>query len=129
MQYREGQFEAVLPWRHAYQALMAEIRGLTKRINQQLLLEYTYETRIWSSLLNDDDEDVWVDAEARDDSQGHLDASIDAGPFTPGQFEVRVRACLKMAAGKLHCHLCCVKRLCRSSFETTLSFFKFGVIP
>ena len=90
LQYREGQFEAVLPWRHAYQALMAEIRGLTKRINQQLLLEYTYETRIWSSLLNDDDEDVWVDAEAKDDSQDHLDASIDAGPFTPGQFEVRV---------------------------------------
>ena len=71
---------------------MTEIRSLSTRVNQQLLLEHTYESRICSRLLDDTD-DVWVDGETAAAEKVPSPAAGPAAPeqpgvFAPGQFEV-----------------------------------------
>jgi len=90
-QYREGQFEAVLPWRQAHQSLVADVRHLCKRVNQQLLLEDLLETRVCSKLL-DAGEEVWFDGEepqAAATINGGI-CSLDPDLFAPGQFQCQV---------------------------------------
>ena len=57
-QYREGQLDAVLPWRQAQQCLTSQIKSLYKRINQKLLLQDLFESRVCNRLL-ESDEEVW----------------------------------------------------------------------
>ena len=64
-QYREGQFDAVLPWRQAQQAIVSNIKLLFKTINQKLLLKDLFENRVCNRLL-ESDEEVWqIDAGTR----------------------------------------------------------------
>merc|ERR1719376_268247 len=90
-QYREGQFEAVLPWRQAHQSLVADVRHLCKRVNQQLLLEDLLDTRVCSKLLDAGGE-VWFDGEepqAAATINGGI-CSLDPDLFAPGQFQCQV---------------------------------------
>ena len=57
-QYREGQFDAVLPWRQAQQSTVAKIKTLCKGINQKLMLQELFESRTCHRLL-ESVEEVW----------------------------------------------------------------------
>jgi hypothetical protein len=60
-QYREGQFEALLPWRQTQQLIANDVRSLCKRVNQSLLLNDLYETRQCNRLLEpESNEEAWL---------------------------------------------------------------------
>ena len=44
-QYREGQFEATLPWRQALQQIISKVQNLCKKVNQRLLLNDLHESK------------------------------------------------------------------------------------
>ena len=59
-QYREGQFEATLPWRQAQQMIVNEVKSLCNKVNQGLLLNDLYETKMCNRLLEpESNEEIW----------------------------------------------------------------------
>ena len=56
-QYREGQFEALLPWRQTLQLISNEVRNLCKKVNQRLLLNDLYENKSCNRLLEPETSD------------------------------------------------------------------------
>ena len=60
-QYREGQFEATLPWRQTQQMIVNEVKSLCNKVNQGLLLNDLYETKLCNRLLEPEtcNEEIW----------------------------------------------------------------------
>ena len=60
-QYREGQFEAYVPWRQIQKLIVSEVRNICKKVNQRLLLKDMHETKICNRLLEPEttNEEVW----------------------------------------------------------------------
>ena len=94
-QYREGQFEALLPWRQMLQLITGEIRKMCKKVNQNLLLKDLYENKTCNRLLEPEvaDEVNWTSSKRRnsdneDDEEEnitYLEANLNVR-FKPGLF-------------------------------------------
>lgn len=100
-QYREGQFEALLPWRQTLQLIAGTVRELCKIVNQKLLLNDLHETKTCNRLLEPEqnEEVLWSmsrnnhDAAADDSDEAdegeenvtYLEANLNVR-FKPGLF-------------------------------------------
>ena len=59
-QYREGQFEALLPWRQTQKLIVSEVRNICHKVNQSLLLNDLFENKSCNRLLEpESNEEVW----------------------------------------------------------------------
>lgn len=82
-QYREGQFEALLPWRQTQQLIANEIRNFAHKTNQALLLNDLFETKICNRLLEpESNEEAWTISENMNDYlEANLNVSLKPGLF------------------------------------------------
>ena len=90
MQYREGQFEALLPWRQTLQLITNEVKNLCKKVNQNLLLNDLYENKSCNRLLEPEtsDDEVWGGHDSDQDENEYvtyLEANLNVR-FKPGLF-------------------------------------------
>ena len=89
-QYREGQFEALLPWRQTLQLITNEVKNLCKKVNQSLLLSDLYENKTCNRLLESEtsDDEVWGGHDSDQEETEYvtyLEANLNVR-FKPGLF-------------------------------------------
>lgn len=59
-QYREGQFEALLPWRQTQKLIVSEVRSISKKVNQSFLLKDLFDNKVCNRLLEaETSEEIW----------------------------------------------------------------------